>query len=49
MKELTRCQEANGGEWIAAFPETFMDRIAAGRKVWAPQYTFHKIFMGWVV
>lgn len=46
VKELARCQEANGGEWIAAFPKTFMDRIAAGRKVWAPQYTIHKLFMG---
>lgn len=46
VKELARCQEANGGGWAAAFPETFMHRIAAGRKVWAPQYTVHKLFMG---
>lgn len=46
VRELARCQAANGGEWIAAFPETFLHRIAAGKAVWAPQYTIHKIFMG---
>lgn len=46
VKELVRCQEANGGRWVAAFPETFMQRIAVGREVWAPQYTVHKLFMG---
>lgn len=46
VKELARCQQANGGEWIAAFPQAFMHRIAAGQHVWAPQYTVHKLFMG---
>ncbi|MFD1673687.1 beta-L-arabinofuranosidase domain-containing protein [Alicyclobacillus fodiniaquatilis] len=46
VRELARCQVANGGEWVAAFPETFMHRIAAGKKVWAPQYTVHKLFVG---
>jgi DUF1680 family protein len=46
VAELARCQEANGGEWVGPFPEKFLYRIAAGRNVWAPQYTLHKLLMG---
>lgn len=46
VSELARCQEANGGEWLAAFPETYMHRIAKGNFVWAPHYTIHKLLMG---
>ncbi|WP_438351511.1 beta-L-arabinofuranosidase domain-containing protein [Paenibacillus sp. FA6] len=46
VNELAKCQEANGGEWLAAFPETYMHRIASGKYVWAPHYTIHKLLMG---
>ncbi len=46
VAELARCQEANGGEWAGPFPETYLHRIAAGRTVWAPQYTLHKLLSG---
>ncbi|NBD28205.1 hypothetical protein GT019_30445 [Paenibacillus sp. T1] len=46
VDELARCQKANGGEWLAAFPETYMHRIAQGKWVWAPHYTIHKLLMG---
>ncbi|WP_235550471.1 beta-L-arabinofuranosidase domain-containing protein [Paenibacillus sp. Soil750] len=46
VQELARCQEANGGEWLAAFPESYMNRIAKGKYVWAPHYTIHKLLMG---
>jgi DUF1680 family protein len=46
VQELARCQEANGGEWLAAFPESYMARIAKGKYVWAPHYTIHKLLMG---
>ncbi len=46
VQELARCQQANGGEWVAAIPESYMERILEGRQVWAPHYTIHKIFMG---
>ena len=46
VNELAKCQEANGGEWLAAFPETYMHRIANGKYVWAPHYTIHKLLMG---
>ncbi|MBM7798942.1 DUF1680 family protein [Microlunatus panaciterrae] len=46
LAELGRCQQANGGEWLGPFPSAFLERAAAGAKVWAPQYTLHKLFMG---
>ena len=46
VQELAKCQTANGGEWCASIPEKYLDRIARGEAVWAPQYTIHKTFMG---
>ncbi|MCL2472901.1 MAG: glycoside hydrolase family 127 protein [Treponema sp.] len=43
---LAFCQKANGGEWAASIPEKYLDRIAHGKRVWAPHYTIHKTFMG---
>lgn len=45
---LARCQEENGGEWVFATPMRYLDRLAAGREVWAPQYAIHKTLMGLV-
>ncbi|OLT05193.1 hypothetical protein BJF90_19890 [Pseudonocardia sp. CNS-004] len=45
---LERCQRENGGEWVFAVPPAFLDRIAAGKPVWAPQYSIHKTLMGLV-
>lgn len=46
LAELNRCQRANGGEWLGPFPSAFLERAASGARVWAPQYTLHKLFMG---
>lgn len=46
VAELARCQIANGGEWLAAFPREFMQRLVTGQWVWAPHYTIHKLLMG---
>lgn len=46
IEELARCQQAHGGQWLAAFPESFMHRLASGKWVWAPHYTIHKLLMG---
>ena len=43
---LEICQQANGGEWLGSIPEKYLERIASGKQVWAPQYTVHKTFMG---
>ncbi|HXY20035.1 MAG TPA: beta-L-arabinofuranosidase domain-containing protein [Gemmatimonadales bacterium] len=46
VTELARCQQALGNGYLSAFPETFFDRLRAGRPVWAPFYTLHKIMAG---
>ncbi|WKK70289.1 glycoside hydrolase family 127 protein [Rathayibacter oskolensis] len=45
---LERCQEENGGGWIWAIPRGYLDRLATGRPIWAPQYAMHKLLMGLV-
>lgn len=45
---LARCQSENGGGWIWAIPRTYLDRLASGRPIWAPQYAMHKLLMGLV-
>jgi DUF1680 family protein len=51
VAELAKCQEAlpaqgyNKG-FLSAYPESFFDRVDAGRPVWAPYYTLHKIMAG---
>ena len=44
--ELARCQHALGNGYLSAFPEEYFDRLRAGRPVWAPFYTLHKIMAG---
>ena len=39
-----RCQRSNG--WLAAFPESYLDRVEALQPVWAPYYTLHKLLQG---
>lgn len=46
VAELAKCQQALGGEWLSAFPESFLDRLEGGKPVWAPYYTLHKILAG---
>jgi DUF1680 family protein len=46
VAELAKCQAANGGGYLAAFPQSFWDRLEAGQPVWAPYYVIHKIMAG---
>ena len=48
VHELALCQQENGGQWVGSIPEKYLHWIAAGKAVWAPQYTLHKTFMGLV-
>ncbi len=48
VKELKRCQEKNGGEWVGSIPEKYMDLLAVDDYIWSPQYTMHKTVMGLV-
>lgn len=47
VAELAKCQQALGGEYLSAFPESFWDRLESRKNVpWAPYYTIHKIMAG---
>ena len=43
---LEKCQRENGGRWAASIPEKYFYWIGNKKRVWAPQYTVHKTFMG---
>ena len=46
VRTLAECQKANGNGYVSAFPESDIDKIIAGTRVWAPWYVLHKIFAG---
>ena len=39
-------QQATHPGYLAAFPESFFDRVETGKPVWVPWYTLHKIMAG---
>ena len=43
---LAACQKTNGNGYLSAFPTELFDRLAQGKPVWAPFYTYHKIMAG---
>lgn len=44
---LAECQrKIDKKGYLSAFPTSYFDRLAVGADVWAPFYTFHKIFAG---
>lgn len=43
---LAECQTKLGTGYLSAFPESFIDRVETGQRVWAPYYTLHKILAG---
>jgi DUF1680 family protein len=43
---LAECQAKIGTGYLSAYPEEEIDRVIAGRRVWAPWYTLHKIYAG---
>jgi DUF1680 family protein len=46
VAELAKCQQKHGNGYLSAFPTELFDRLKAGRRVWAPFYTYHKIMAG---
>jgi len=49
--ELGKCQDNSPAAgfhegYLSAFPESFIDRVEQGKRVWAPWYTLHKIMAG---
>ena len=43
---LAQCQKKNSGGYLSAFSEDLFEHLAAGKPVWAPFYTYHKIMAG---
>lgn len=43
---LKEVQAAHGTGYLSAYPEGLIDRNIAGKSVWAPWYTLHKILSG---
>ena len=48
VEGLAECQNKIGTGYLSAYPEEFFDRVEAGKRVWAPYYTLHKIYAGLV-
>lgn len=47
IRGLNEVQKSlNQGGYLSAYPQTFIDRVIAGKNVWAPWYTLHKIYAG---
>ena len=51
VAEFAKCQAAMPSQgynpgYLAAFPESFFDRVERSQPVWAPYYTLHKIMAG---
>ncbi len=47
VRIMAECQQVLNQEgYLSAFPQNFIDRCIAGKPVWAPWYTLHKIFAG---
>ena len=47
VAELAKCQKALGENgYLSAYPETFIDRVEAFERVWAPYYVLHKLYAG---
>ena len=40
------CPPGYNNGYLSAYPESFFDRLDAGKHVWAPYYTIHKIMAG---
>jgi DUF1680 family protein len=43
---LAVCQGRFPNGYLSAFPEELIDRVEAGKEVWAPYYTLHKLYAG---
>ena len=43
---LAQCQKKNAAGYLSAYPTDLFEQLAAGKPVWAPFYTYHKIMAG---
>ncbi len=43
---MAACQALFPSGYLSAYPEELIDRVVAGKGVWAPWYTLHKVYAG---
>lgn len=43
---MAACQKKNANGYLSAYPEELFEKLAQGKPVWAPFYTYHKIMAG---
>lgn len=43
---IAECQAKLSNGYVSAFPSELFDRVEAGKAVWAPYYTLHKVILG---
>src|SRR5450759_2335052 len=46
VSELAKCQARLAGGYLSAYPTEWYERLEKRQRVWAPFYTYHKIFAG---
>ncbi len=46
VRGLAECQQKLGGQYLSAYPDSFITRWENRERVWAPFYTIHKIMAG---
>jgi DUF1680 family protein len=46
VEELAKCQQALGGQYLAAIPTSYLDRVETGKQIWAPYYVVEKLVTG---
>lgn len=46
--ELAKVQQVLGDGYLSAYPEELINRNIRGERVWAPWYTLHKLFSGFI-
>ena len=46
VQGIRECQRMIGTGYVSAFPEGLINRNIAGKSVWAPWYTLHKVMSG---
>lgn len=48
ISELAKVQQVLGDGYLSAYPEELINRNIRGERVWAPWYTLHKLFSGFI-
>lgn len=48
VSALSACQKKIGNGYLSAFPTDLFDHLEARQPAWAPYYTIHKVYWGFI-